>query len=436
MSHINTEQFASTAMQNARSRLLELPNEANEQILHNITSYLTRDCDVFHLSLSCKDMWDKVFGSESTIWRDRFGKHYDIVPGKTSRELKIEYEIRALVLRASIQFKEKEDERQYLWMEVMQTMIEEVLTLPISPGDTSKTLQRIHETLDRVNFLCEFQNHQTPSPLFCGVQLCLSSFALDPKLTLPCRRNDYNLKEVYSCGDEVGVPFIDHENLAIGRLLDIRHFWQRHVMNSFELSFRDSFSELPEDVKPKMRKEIPTEATKLSSSWLGYYSCIHPVSDLLKTDRQTCADIEIHGELIDPMTLDLKPSEHFWPEKCSKIIPLAGGPDTKRTYFEGKQSSYNGPDEVGNHVFGFTEEIAASHGGFGGWMRICFMLVDGEVDDEDEDNEKKTPSLLMESEGWIHGYEAAIIPGGRMMLGRWLDMKATDARGPFIFWDV
>lgn len=181
------------------------------------------------------------------------------------------------------------------------------------------------------------------------------------------------------------------------------------------------------------------------------------MSDLLKTDRQTCADIEIHGELIDPMvskkrvarkamttgltlinvkTLDLKPSEHFWPEKCSKIIPLAGGPDTKRTYFEGKQSSYNGPDEVGNHVFGFTEEIAASHGGFGGWMRICFMLVDGEVDDEDEDNEKKTPSLLMESEGWIHGYEAAIIPGGRMMLGRWLDMKATDARGPFIFWDV
>lgn len=69
----------------------------------------------------------------------------------------------------------------------------------------------------------------------------------------------------------MGVPFIDHENLAIGRLLDIRHFWQRHVMNSFELSFRDSFSELPEDVKPKMRKEIPTEATKLSSSWLGYY---------------------------------------------------------------------------------------------------------------------------------------------------------------------
>lgn len=69
----------------------------------------------------------------------------------------------------------------------------------------------------------------------------------------------------------MGVPFIDHQKLDLGRLLDIRHFWQRHVLNSVELSFQESFAELPEDVKPKMRKEIPTEASKLSLSWLGYY---------------------------------------------------------------------------------------------------------------------------------------------------------------------
>jgi hypothetical protein len=34
----------------------------------------------------------------------------------------------------------------------------------------------------------------------------------------------------------------------------------------------------------------------------------------------------------------------------------------------------------------------------------------------------------------LHGYEAVIVPGGRMMLGRWVDMKEPDARGPFIFW--
>jgi hypothetical protein len=38
------------------------------------------------------------------IWRDRFGKHYDIAPGRRSGELKYEYQIRAIVLRSPIQF--------------------------------------------------------------------------------------------------------------------------------------------------------------------------------------------------------------------------------------------------------------------------------------------------------------------------------------------
>lgn len=104
----------------------------------------------------------------------------------------------------------------------------------------------------------------------CHTQ-CLSSFALDSDLTQPCRRTDYNLREVYSYGDKVGEPFINHENLDLARLLDIRHFWQRHVLHPVELSFQESFSELPEDMKPKARKEIPSEASKLSPSWLGYY---------------------------------------------------------------------------------------------------------------------------------------------------------------------
>jgi hypothetical protein len=39
---------------------------------------------------------------------------------------------------------------------------------------------------------------------------------------------------------------------------------------------------------------------------------------------------------------------------------------------------------------------------------------------------------------WVHGYEGVILPGARIMLGRWMDLKNMDAsgRGPFIFWDV
>ncbi|CAG8193587.1 unnamed protein product [Penicillium nalgiovense] len=435
MSHNNPIQFAPTAMQSTRSWLLELPTEAS----------IYRD--VLHLSQSCKEIWEKVFNSECAIWRDRFGKHYDIAPGRRSRELKIEYQIRAIVLSSPIHFKEEEDARQYLWMEVMQTMLEESLKIPIARGATSKTLQRIHETLNEVDFLSEFKKGRTSSPLFYALQLvrafssnCLSSFALDPTITEPCRRTDYDIKRVYSYADEVGKAFIDHDNLDLAKLLNLRNFWQRHLLNASELTFQESFSGLPADMKPKARKDIPTEASRLSPSWLGYYcdvrsACIHPVSDLQKANqRQTCADLETHGDGIDIMTLDLQPSsEQFWPAQCSKIIPLAGELDTERVYFDGKQRSYDAAHEAGNPVFGFTEEIAVPHGGFEGWTRICFTIVEA---DGDDDEEEQPSSPMMHGEGWIHGYEAVIVPGGRMMLGRWVDMKEPDARGPFIFWDV
>ncbi|KAJ5501648.1 Major facilitator superfamily domain general substrate transporter [Penicillium expansum] len=411
MSHSNLEQVASTAMQSARSRLLELPTE----ILQDIACYLPSDRDILNLSLSCKETWSKVFESESAIWRYRFGKHYDIVPGRPSRELKIEYQIRAIVLSSPIQFKEEEDDRQYLWMEVMQTMLEESLKLSIAPGATSKTLERIHETLKGG----------------------LSSFALDPTITEPCRRTDYDIKQVYSYAEKVGKAFIDHENLDLAKLLSLRNFWQRHFLNASEFTYQESFSGLPAELRPRARKDIPNEVSKLSPSWLGYYSCMHPLSDLLKiNERQTCADLETHGDGLDVMvvsrpSISNPPPKSSGPSNAARLSPLAGSPNTKRTYFDGKQRAYGGAYEVGNPVFGFTEEIAIPHGGVGGWTRICFTIVEG-----DEEEEEKSPSLIMDGEGWIHGYEAIIIPGGCMMLGRWMDMKEPEARGPFIFWDV
>ena len=50
--------------------------------------------------------------------------------------------------------------------------------------------------------------------------------------------------------------------------------------------------------------------------------------------------------------------------------------------------------------------------------------------------EEDWPPLTLETDfHWIHGYEGVLFPGGRMMIGRFVDMVETDARGPFIFWD-
>jgi hypothetical protein len=138
------------------------------------------------------------------------------------------------------------------------------------------------------------------------------------------------------------------------------------------------------------------------------------------------------------LDIHITPDATFWPDNCNRIIPLYGGTETSRTYFRGTQSTLNG-DPAENPVFGFTEAIAHPYGGFPGWTRIGFAICeqpDGSSDEEDEmmdiDDDDSDDTYH-----WVHGYEGVILPGGWIMLGRWMDLKNMDAcgRGPFIFWN-
>lgn len=80
-------------------------------------------------------------------------------------------------------------------------------------------------------------------------------------------------------------------------------------------------------------------------------------------------------------------------------------------------------------MFGFVEPMEREYGELPGWSRICFAICE-----KIEGIEQSSWSSA--SSRWVHGYEAVIIPGGRLMLGWWIDMKNTSGRGPFIFWDV
>lgn len=99
-----------------------------------------------------------------------------------------------------------------------------------------------------------------------------------------------------------------------------------------------------------------------------------------------------------------------------------------RMYFDGVQKYHGVTHDAANPLFGFTEPIETPWGGFCGWVRICFAIC--EQPEYESDDDSVSPSH------WLHGYEALIIPGGRLMLGRWLDLKDTSGRGPFIFWDI
>lgn len=98
-----------------------------------------------------------------------------------------------------------------------------------------------------------------------------------------------------------------------------------------------------------------------------------------------------------------------------------------RVYFDGVQRIH-GSNDAANPLFGFTERIAFPYGGIPGWTRICFAICEQSDIDGGQ---------VWQGDGhWIHGYEGVILPGGNIMLGRWVDLKDTSGRGPFIFWDL
>lgn len=115
-------------------------------------------------------MWAKVFAPESVVWRALFTRCYDVPSVKASSELRHEYQARAIVLGAKFNFAEKEDDRQYLCMQVLKTMLEEAITVHLEQDCHSKTLDRLYESLKSMNFL-KCPQKEDPSELFFALQL-------------------------------------------------------------------------------------------------------------------------------------------------------------------------------------------------------------------------------------------------------------------------
>ena len=135
-----------------------------------------------------------------------------------------------------------------------------------------------------------------------------------------------------------------------------------------------------------------------------------------------------------------------WPLVFQEVIPLLGE-ESNRSYFRGVQVG-SGDDSI-NLARGFVETVETPQGGFPGWRRVCFALyethhgypglqedhIEGSSDQAPLSAQEPWPPFDLETDFvWIHGYEGLVLPGGQIMVGQWVDMVDTRARGPFIFW--
>jgi hypothetical protein len=114
-------------------------------------------------------MNERVMAPDSSIWRTRFQEKYDLPRDRTSKELRPEYQTRAIVLPRKLDFKQAENEQQKIWLQVIQTMVKESITLPIEI-EFSKTYNKIREVMTEVEFLSH-PRRKAPSDMFCAVQI-------------------------------------------------------------------------------------------------------------------------------------------------------------------------------------------------------------------------------------------------------------------------
>ncbi|PYI10375.1 MFS myo-inositol transporter [Aspergillus sclerotiicarbonarius CBS 121057] len=422
-------------------------------IIQYIAYLLPRDVDIANFAQCCSSLAAKTLPAQSSVWRRRFRDLYDVPQHYPPDEVKIKYQIRAIVLSKSICFSHGQKEKQTFWLEVVRDML-----LESNKQSTSKNLERIRCLLVDSSFLNRpvsgygQKDACRPSDLFCAVQLCLTDLALDPLMSVRCLRTDYDIGAVYTYGVEIGRSVVHSNKLDLEKILHIRNFWLRHLLNPAEATFCASYSILPSYHRPRPWGEAaPLEA---NSPWLGYYSCIHPYPGSLKDleNRQTCADLDTHWTQVGFMSLQTKPDPNplNWPPLFETIIPV-NYLNSQRSYFCGIQKSPGSVDEAPCLVRGFCEPIPIPQGGFPGWCRICFVIYERDPDDlppapaydstepEADDyawlfQEGWPPSDLETEFYWIRGYEGVILPGGRTMIGSWVDMIDTADRGPFIFW--
>ncbi|EBA27395.1 conserved hypothetical protein [Aspergillus fumigatus Af293] len=398
------------------SPLLLLPTE----ILQYIAYLLPSDVDIVNLVSCCVHLARAILPAHSSIWRERFKDLYGTPQRRSSSELKLEYQIRSIVLSQKINFRYGQKQEQTLWLEVLRDMLLEAYeSAPTDEHTASKLLEQIHKTLHNSEFLNRpvsgygDTNTDAPSELFYAVQLCLTHLVLDPSMAVYCLRNDYDIGAVYSFQVDISEPLVNVEKLDLGKILHIRNFWLRHLLN-------------------------PNEATFCSS-----YTLLHQRPNATRSlgDSRCCS-----------LRIKLDPDPSNWPTLFDSIIPILGS-RTSCSYFRGIETQHGSDDDSTYLVRGFTEVIPKAHGGFPYWRRICFAIYDADreqlplIPNDDGTSGKGKDDLWLPEEAWppydlevefnwVHGYEGVILPSGTIMIGRWIDMVEPTARGPFIFWNV
>ncbi|KAB8302162.1 hypothetical protein EYC80_005609 [Monilinia laxa] len=333
-------------------------------------------------------------------------------------------------------------------------------------GNMIDIVDSICKTNNNWNFnaICSVDCPSDSNTLVLLIQLCLTWISWDRRY---CTNtiSHFDLSQLEAYASPVRQP------IFLGkRKNDLNVRWCLHVANFFKFHLKagkgegllaHAYADLPQTQCPQpWLGQLQPGTQQLGSHWKGAYFYVN-ADELAKmrmagddTDSGPYSDELDGGEFFQDISLFFdtqKFDKQHWPESWERVLqsdPFSStapepvnrhGPrrntrsrkDIKKPvevpnpglkYFYGSSNDSSSTA----HFYGAVHAIPPQ-GGIPGFQRVCIMKF---FPDENGNFDA----------GQCWGYEGCVLPGGRIILGRWFDARSDSAvnvmSGPFVFWNV
>ncbi|MCJ1253742.1 hypothetical protein MMC24_001554 [Lignoscripta atroalba] len=287
-----------------------LPIELNQQIV----SFLPDDKDLRSFDLTCRQTHDAISSQRSSIWRLRFAQLFDLLPHKSSIELKRKYQCRRKIMQKSCYFKEGHEPTERRYLELFRDLIVESFA-NANPDrksiakPTSNNLEQLLRLVKKSDLLHKLFYPQSgkgiPDPLLQTIQLLLTHWSLDLSLYCPTYGYHISQKAVYSHPKDCPLFLDQHMRVVnVEFLLHIANFFKYHITHKDEGILNYDFELLSHDKKPKAwQKSLEQGLSKPGSKWMGSYAYLHDPADMVLI-RDIEAGDHVFIDSIDTDTTD------------------------------------------------------------------------------------------------------------------------------------
>ncbi|OAL50663.1 hypothetical protein IQ07DRAFT_643897 [Pyrenochaeta sp. DS3sAY3a] len=453
-------------------------NGLSLELCQMIALEVEHDKDICALRLVCRMIRDAIDDTEHSFWRSRFRQRYDFLPGLEFRSLAdqqrkneclaLQYQIQSWILRRGTYYDfftgDSRRERRVVFL-LTDLINESFYGIDATGRNRSNNQDRLLEFVQDSRLLIQDRRPSDPRrfepnfvhPGLAAVKLMCAHFlfcieGLDDKVFAL----DEAQYAVYRSAVNEPMFYDDHQ-VNTNWLLQCMNFFRHYLLGADKLC--TTFDELPAYQKPSPWTERLRDlqySIPLSKHWKGTWARLsdEELDDIrglepCEMGRYIFDDLNITEDKILDLELNfLVPGEGMeWPTEWDKeLISCVDTLDPWSVYDPHRRYVSPTPNQILNVESksvrfvgkGLDDEDRFFTRGWltplsrqsyiPGWQRMTMMR---------HTNTDLAASVHEEN----HAYEGVVLPGGRMIIGRWWSTNENEyysrkSCGPFILWAV